>query len=102
MQGVFPRFPTKKALKEAVARERPEKAEPFTVGAVLESKACTGKAEVCREDISLEATSIFGDEYGGPLSDAPMGTYTVVGPDPHTSRKWYANIIVQRDNVIVR
>jgi hypothetical protein len=33
-------------------------------------------------------TSLFGAEYKGD------GTYTVVGPDPYRSRKWYATITV--------
>ena len=46
--------------------------------------------------ISLEATSIFGNEYDGILATAPEGTYTFVGPDPYTSRKFYGNITVSR------
>jgi hypothetical protein len=42
----------------------------------------------------LEATSIFGNEYDGPVSSAPVGDYFVVGPDPYKSRKWYARITV--------
>lgn len=43
-------------------------------------------------DITLEATSIFGNEYDGPLTEAPPGQYYIVGPDPHTKRNWYATI----------
>ncbi len=75
-QGVFPRFPTKKAMKEAIA------SDPSSV--------------------SLEATSVFGNEYGGLVSEAPDGTYTVVGPDPYTNRKWYANIVVSGERITVR
>lgn len=69
MQGVyvdFERADTKKALSAAVA-EDPTR-------------------------VTLEATSFFGNEYDGPLSGAPDGTYSVVGPDPQVSRKWYATI----------
>lgn len=73
MQGVFTsgfgRFATKKALKEQV-------------------KQSAG-------GVHLEATSLFGNEYEGVLNQAPAGNYTVVGPDPRTSRKWYANIRVE-------
>lgn len=69
MQGVYDknrnRFKTKKAMKEALATA---------------------------ETVYLEATSVFGNEYGGAVGDAPDGTYTVVGPDPYTARNWYANI----------
>jgi hypothetical protein len=75
MQGIFistngisfHRSKTKKALKEAAS-------DPASV--------------------SLEATSMFGNEYDGPLNEAPDGRYTVVGPDPYTDRKWYATITV--------
>lgn len=79
MQGVFvghQRCPTKKHLKE-VAESQPE-------------------------HVQLEATSVFGNEYDGYLDDAPDGTYTVVGPDPYTSRKWYANINKRGDTITVR
>lgn len=43
--------------------------------------------------LSIEATSIFGDEYDGPLSELPTGrTITFVGPCPYTDRKFYGNI----------
>lgn len=71
MQGLFldgKRPLSKKAIKEAVAND-PSR-------------------------VSLEATSFFGNEYDGPVSGAPQGTYTFVGPNPYTSRKFYGNIIV--------
>lgn len=40
-------------------------------------------------------TSMFGTEF------KPNGTNTVVGPDPYTSRKWYATVTC-RDGVIVK
>ena len=46
------------------------------------------------ESVTLEATSLFGNEYHGPVTSAPVGTYSIVGPDPHTSRKWYGQITV--------
>lgn len=51
--------------------------------------------------VRLEATSSFGNEYDGLLSDAPDGTYTVVGPDPYRARNWYANIIKSGSKVKV-
>lgn len=71
MQGTFVnmhRPATKKALKSAIAEDP---------GSVV-----------------LEATSMFGNEYGGAVANAPSGSYHVVGPDPYTSRKWYATIKV--------
>jgi len=67
------RCQTKKALKEAAAQGRV---------------------------ISIECTSMFGG-YDGDSKDAPVGkTFTVVGPDPYRSRKWYANIKRQEDGTI--
>jgi hypothetical protein len=79
MQGVFTgtggRFKTKKSLKEAVANG---------------------------DQVVLEATSFFGNEYDGSLADAPDGRYDVVGPDPHVARNWYANIDVKNGAASVR
>jgi hypothetical protein len=46
------------------------------------------------ESVSIEATSWFGNEYDGPLADAPEGSYAIVGPDPERLRNWYATITV--------
>lgn len=50
----------------------------------------------------LEATSVFGNEYDGPLREAPDGAYYVVGPDPYKSRKWYAQIVKSGDMIKVK
>jgi hypothetical protein len=50
--------------------------------------------------IVLEATSFFGDEYEGPVSEAPAGKYSFVGPDPHTRRNFYGTIVVGQDGSI--
>jgi len=74
MQGVrseFRRLKSKKALKEVVAT-----------------------APGC---VTLEATSIFNNEFDGYLVDAPVGDYFVVGPDPYKDRRWYAQITVTPD-----
>ena len=46
------------------------------------------------ETVELEATSLFGNEYGGPITEAPAGRYDFVGPDPYTKRNFYGNITV--------
>lgn len=77
-QGVFVRGSrpkTKKAIKEAVI-EAPSR-------------------------VSLEATSMFGNEYDGPVSEAPDGTYTFVGPNPYTDRRFYGNIVKKGDFIKV-
>jgi hypothetical protein len=44
--------------------------------------------------VSIEDTSFLGDSYSGSLADAPDSKlYYVVGPCPHTNRKWYATIV---------
>ena len=49
--------------------------------------------------IMIEATSMFGNEFDGSLasaltSDHPnrTGPFYIVGPDPHTDRKWYLTL----------
>lgn len=65
----------------------------FNGNRVATKRALRAEVETGNRDaVRLEATSIFGDEYDGPLIDAPDGNYYVVGPDPYTSRKWYAQI----------
>lgn len=78
MQGIFvnhERPASKKAVKEAVAVD-PSK-------------------------VALEATSLFGKEYDGPLSEAPDGKYYFVGPDPYRSRKFYGTVIVRAGTIKV-
>jgi hypothetical protein len=69
MQGVYvnnQRPASKKAVKEAIA------ADPSAV--------------------VLEATSLFGNEFGGPVDMAPDGSYNFVGPDPYNKRNFYGTI----------
>lgn len=71
MQGIFlggKRPQSKKAVKEAIA--------------------------IDPNRVRIEATSLFDNEFDGPVSEAPQGTYTFVGPDPYRSRKFYGNLIV--------
>jgi hypothetical protein len=78
MQGIYipgGRPKTKTAVKQAVA------ADPSRV--------------------RLEATSMFGNEYDGPVSEAPNGTYTFVGPDPYNKRNFYGTIVVTASGVKV-
>lgn len=74
VQGIFingVRPKSKKAVKEAVA-DAPE-------------------------TVSIEATSVFGNEYGGPLANAPAGEIHFVGPDPYTKRNFYGTLTVKPD-----
>lgn len=72
--GVFPQYPTKKALRDAA-----KAGVPFT----------------------LSSTSMFGG-FSGSVRDLPENmVFTVVGPDPHTKRNWYANVEKKNGKVTV-
>lgn len=44
--------------------------------------------------VTLEATSLHGGEYEGPVDEAPAGRpHYFVGPDPYTSRKFYGTVV---------
>lgn len=74
--GCSPRCQTKKALKEVV-RDIPDK-------------------------LYLSTTSMFPGGYSGRAVDMPDDlTFTVVGPDPHTRRNWYANVKKKADGSLV-
>lgn len=51
-------------------------------------------------DIYVEATSVFGDEYDGNLESMPAGTVTFVGPDPYTKRNFYGTLVKSEDGRI--
>lgn len=92
MQGVFlhgSRPQTKKTLKEVV-----EAVEVVKTATPAEEQPQKGEGH--QHDgycVVLEATSMFGNEYDGSLENAPKASaFYVVGPDPRTSRKWYATI----------
>ena len=76
MDGIFvngKRPKSKKAIKEAFA------ADPASV--------------------ELECTSIFNTEdYSGPLTEVPPGTYHYVGPCPSTDRRFYGSIVITKRN----
>ena len=53
--------------------------------------------------ISVEATSLFGNEYDGTLALAPENTVIhFVGPDPYTNRKFYGTITLRNGNVTIK
>lgn len=62
------------------------------------TKAGLKKIVTLRPDkVVLIATSVFGNEYDGRLSNAPDGSYTVVGPNAYTARDWFATIVKKGD-----
>lgn len=86
MQGIYihgSRPKSKKQIKEAV-------------------KEAGQEGAFALHSIRLEATSIFGNEYDGPLDQAPLGDYYFVGPDPYTKRNFYGRITVHADRIVVQ
>ncbi len=54
-------------------------------------------------NVRAQATSFFGGEYDGPISDMPLGTtITFVGPDPERSRKFYGTITRTAKGITVK
>jgi hypothetical protein len=62
-------------------------------------KAATGLGQPA---IHIEATSLHGNEYDGPLRDAPDGKYHFVGPCPYTKRNFYGTIEKAGNKVTVK
>ena len=82
--------------------------EDIVQGIYLEGSRPASKAAIKRfvagggdlADINIEATSVFGNEFDGPLSEAPLGTINFVGPDPYTKRNYYGTITVLPDGTV--
>ena len=53
------------------------------------------------DDIVFEATSVFGNEYDGPMADAPDGPYSFVLPDPYKDRRHYLTIDKKGDRITI-
>lgn len=48
--------------------------------------------------VTVEATSMFGDEFDGNALDLPAGSaISFVGPDPYTKRNFYGQLIHTSD-----
>jgi len=71
-------------------------------GSRPKSKKAIKEALLAGDEVSLEATSVFGNEYDGLVTDAPDGNYTIVGPDPYTKRNFYGNVTVRGDKVTIK
>jgi len=74
-QGVYEKFKSKKAFREAVANKK---------------------------DATIQATSLFGDEYDGSIYDAPDSNFVIVGPDVYNNRKWYASVTKKGDSITIK
>ncbi len=61
--------------------------------------------EVVAEDdarVYIEATSLFGNEYEGVVTNMPDGRVSFVGPDPYNSRKFYGTLTKRDGKVTVK
>lgn len=50
--------------------------------------------------IRVEGTALMGNDYDGPLTDAPAGRIDFVGPDPYNKRSFYGNIFIAADGTL--
>ena len=71
-------------------------------GSRPKSKKAIKEALLAGDEVVLEATSVFGNEYDGLVTDAPDGEYSVAGPDPDKKRDFYAVLTVRGDKVTVK
>jgi hypothetical protein len=76
----------------------------FVSGRRPKSKAELKKTALERSNtISIEATSMFGNEFSGPAMDLAEGQKIVfVGPDPYTKRSFYGTIEKKGGRLIVK
>ena len=55
------------------------------------------------DGLIIEATSMFGNEFGGFAADLPDGvTIYFVGPDPHTKRNFYGQLFRKNGKLVVK
>ena len=67
----------------------------YVNGARPKSKKAVKEAVAAGGRVSLEGTSMMGNDYDGPVSEAPDGSYHFVGPDPYRARNFYGTITVK-------
>jgi hypothetical protein len=66
-------------------------------------KAVREAIESDPSSVTAEATSLFGNEYGGPISGMADGSSIhFVGPDPYTKRSFYGTVTRSGDTFKVR
>lgn len=74
----------------------------YVNGSRAKSKAEVKRALAEGKTLTLQATSVFGNEYDGDATLAPDGTYFFVGPDPYTDRRFYGQLVVKNGEVKVK
>lgn len=53
-------------------------------------------------NVGIEATSSFGNEFGGSAKDLPVGAkVSFVGPDPYTDRRFYGTLKNNNGKLVV-
>jgi hypothetical protein len=68
-------------------------------GIFVDSRRAKSKKAVkdaVRDDpsrVALEGVAITGKDFDGPITEAPVGKYYFVGPDPYNDRRFYGQII---------
>ena len=69
------------------------------VGAYINGKRPSSKTALrtavknAPETVSFDSTALMGEQFDGSAVDLEEGTkLSVTGPDPYTSRKWYATV----------
>jgi hypothetical protein len=110
MQGIFingKRPKSKKQVKEACAAisfaEQSKHAVKVSVFNTMTIGAVTAaKAKQRAPYLTVEATSLFGNEFDGPVNDLPVGGVVFfVGPDPYRSRKFYGKLVRKSETLWV-
>ncbi len=66
------------------------------------SKKAIKEALISGDEVSLEATSMFGNDYDGLVADAPDGEYDFAGPDVHKTRNFWGTLTVRSGKVTVK
>ena len=75
----------------------------FLKGKRPKSKKEVKEAVMNGDSVRIEATSMFNNEYDGPVTEMPENqTVYFVGPDPYTSRKFYGQIKRVGDKITVK
>lgn len=65
-------------------------------------KALREALDLTPEEVSFDCTDAFGERAGAAytVDSIPEGAVlTVTGPDPYTSRKWYASVSIVKEAV---
>jgi len=66
-------------------------------------KAVKAAIATSPETVSVEATSVVGTDYDGPVNEMPEGRpIYFAGPDPYTKRNFYGSILRIDGKIVVK